>query len=249
MSNLTIDEAPETKVGANSDIASHAGASFFCQKLVEQFGKPSPTNVLIAGCGEGHEAAAIQQYFDTSVEAVDVDEFFLESFQGQERLNFRLASVCELPFEDNSFDAIFYHHVIEHVDDPAGSIQELRRVLNDDGILFIGTPNRSRLISSVGAHAQSEWKSTFRNKLKDNIRDWQDRCRGTFRNECGAHAGFTRKELDAMLDPWFTQRTWVTEEYLRFKYADHRFSSVFKLAAQEPWSGVLAPSVYVFAQL
>lgn len=249
MSTLTIDPAAETKVGIDSDIDSHAGASFFCRKLVEQFCKPSPANVLIAGCGEGHEAAAIQQYFDTTVEAVDVEEFFLDSFHGRDRLNFQLASVCELPFDENSFDAIFYHHVIEHVDDPTRSIPELRRVLSEDGILFIGTPNRNRLFSSVGAHAQSEWESTIQNKLKDNIRDWKDRCRGTFRNECGAHAGFTRKELDAMLTPYFSRRSWVTEEYLKFKYADHRFGSIFRLAAQRPWSAVLAPSVYVFAQV
>lgn len=244
MSTLAIEAIADAET-----IESHWGASYFCQELLQRRSGDVPARLLVAGCGAGHEAFAIQQLFDTDVDAVDVEDFVPAALQGKDRLRFQIASVTDLPFDDGTFDAIFYHHVIEHVDDPAGSLRELRRVMSDDGVVFIGTPNRNRLVSSVGAHEQSEWESTFKNKLMDNVTDWCDRFRGRFRNELGAHAGFTRRELDGMLSPLFARRSWVTQEYLSYKYHDHRFSHLFRLAAKPPWGEILAPSIYVFCEV
>lgn len=228
-------------------IESHAGAAFFCERIVG-FGVSRPQRILIAGCGEGHEAAAIQQVFDTQVEAVDIEPFFLDKFQDQPGLNFQVGSVCDLPFEDQSFDAIFYHHVIEHVDDPNGSLVEMHRLLAKDGVLFIGTPNRHRVFSSIGAHHQSEWEATIWNKAYDNWRDWSARLRGRFRNEFGAHAGFSRRELDEMAQPFFSRRVWATEDYLKFKYDQSKFRPALSLMRNELLLNVLAPSIYVFCR-
>lgn len=49
----------------------------------------------------------------------------------------------KLPFEDHTFDIIISHHVIEHVSDQDLYIEEMRRVVKEDGICYLGTPNRS----------------------------------------------------------------------------------------------------------
>ncbi len=235
-------------IETTSATASHAGAEFFWEKM-NRYGLPATEmRILIAGCGAGHEAAWIQNRFSALVDAVDVDDFVPAELKGQADLNFQIASVCELPFADDSFDAIFYHHVIEHVDRPDDSLVELARVLKPNGWIFIGTPNRQRLVSSVGAHQQSEWESTFANKVKDNLRDWSDRFRGKFRNELGAHAGYSRKELDAMLAKHFARREWVTEDYLRFKYKDHRLKPLVEISTHSDLSWFVAPSIYAFCQ-
>ena len=43
------------------------------------------------------------------------------------------ADICDLPFEDNSFDVILCNHVLEHIPDDTKAMQELYRVLNKGG--------------------------------------------------------------------------------------------------------------------
>ena len=46
----------------------------------------------------------------------------------------------KIPFGDKSFDVVYSSHVLEHVDDEHKSLQEMKRVLKDDGVLIIGMP-------------------------------------------------------------------------------------------------------------
>jgi len=48
-------------------------------------------------------------------------------------VEFRKASVYELPFEDHSFDAAFSHAQLEHLVEPGAALVELRRVLKPGG--------------------------------------------------------------------------------------------------------------------
>ncbi|RNC91671.1 MAG: SAM-dependent methyltransferase [Allomuricauda sp.] len=43
------------------------------------------------------------------------------------------ADICALPFEDNSFDVILCNHVLEHIPDDTKAMQELFRVMNQNG--------------------------------------------------------------------------------------------------------------------
>ena len=43
------------------------------------------------------------------------------------------ADICQLPFEDNSFDLILCNHVLEHIQDDTLAMKELYRVMKDGG--------------------------------------------------------------------------------------------------------------------
>lgn len=43
------------------------------------------------------------------------------------------ADICNLPFNDNSFDVIFCNHVLEHIPDDSKAMQELYRILKPNG--------------------------------------------------------------------------------------------------------------------
>ena len=52
--------------------------------------------------------------------------------------DFVYLDVC---FEDNSFDAITLHQVIEHISDPIALLNECARILQPNGILLVGMGN------------------------------------------------------------------------------------------------------------
>lgn len=43
------------------------------------------------------------------------------------------ADICNLPFEDNTYDVIFCNHVLEHIPDDTKAMQELYRVMKPGG--------------------------------------------------------------------------------------------------------------------
>src|SRR3954469_5033062 len=46
-----------------------------------------------------------------------------------------------LPFDDAAFDLVWCSEVIEHLEDPAFALNELRRVTKPGGLLLLTTPN------------------------------------------------------------------------------------------------------------
>lgn len=50
------------------------------------------------------------------------------------------ADICDLPFEDNSFDIILCNHVLEHIPDDTKAMQELYRVLKVGGMGIFQIP-------------------------------------------------------------------------------------------------------------
>ncbi|CAL2102808.1 SAM-dependent methyltransferase [Tenacibaculum sp. 190130A14a] len=50
------------------------------------------------------------------------------------------ADICDLPFEDNSYDIIFCNHVLEHIPDDTKAMQELYRVLKKGGMGIFQIP-------------------------------------------------------------------------------------------------------------
>lgn len=50
------------------------------------------------------------------------------------------ADICNLPFEDNSYDFIICNHVLEHIPDDIKAMQELYRVLAPQGTAILQVP-------------------------------------------------------------------------------------------------------------
>ena len=50
------------------------------------------------------------------------------------------ADICDLPFDDNSYDVIFCNHVLEHIPDDQKAMKELYRVLRPGGMGIFQIP-------------------------------------------------------------------------------------------------------------
>ena len=113
--------------------ASHA--AFFIPWL-----RPGMT-LLDCGCGPGTIAQDLAALVaPAGVMGVDIEPDQLRSTQAQaaeqekSNLRFAAADLYNLPFADNTFDAVFLHGVLEHLRDPVTALVEARRVLRHGGL-------------------------------------------------------------------------------------------------------------------
>ena len=112
-------------------------------------------NVLDLGSGEGF-GAAILSGSAARVIGVDVDERTVEHSQlnyGGSNLEFRVGTALDLScFEDASFGAVVAFEIIEHVQDQEQVLNEVARLLADDGLLIVSTPDRRLYSEATGQH-------------------------------------------------------------------------------------------------
>jgi SAM-dependent methyltransferase len=106
--------------------------------------EPRPgERVLDLGCAAG----AVSHFLSTlGCETVGVDAEPLAVDKARELfpdLQFQLANVARLPFDEASFDKAVAADLVEHLDDEnfAAMLREVRRVLRPGGTLSIYTPN------------------------------------------------------------------------------------------------------------
>jgi len=56
---------------------------------------------------------------------------------GLANLSFAVGDVYGLEFDDDSFDIVHAHQVLQHVSDPVAALREMRRVVKSDGIVAV----------------------------------------------------------------------------------------------------------------
>jgi O-antigen biosynthesis protein len=102
--------------------------------------------VLDGACGTGYGTSLLRRAGAGSVEGVDLSEESIEEARilfGAAGVVFRHADLLDLQFPDESFDAVVSFESIEHVDDDARYVAEMRRVLKRGGVFLCSTPNRT----------------------------------------------------------------------------------------------------------
>jgi SAM-dependent methyltransferase len=192
------------------------------------------SNMLVVGCGNGREAHALADALRCEVTGIDLRGAFDPRAAASVRL--QKADATALPFAADTFDFIYSYHVLEHIPRYRDALSEMHRVLTRGGGLWIGTPNRSRVVGYVGS------KATLRQAIRWNLADWRARLRGRFRNELGAHAGFTLRELGAELRVVFGHVDDATLDYYLAIYP-HRSGPV-RLLHRSGLGTFAFPSIY-----
>ena len=195
-------------------------------------------NILDLGCGSGEEAAQLAILTGADVCGVDINKKFDE--KSKELATLENYDGLHLPFADNTFDAVYSFHVLEHAENVQLVLKEAQRVIKQNGIAYFGVPNRERFLGYIGMRHKS-----FYQKLRQNAIDWKYRLSGRFENRYGAHAGFREKELEQMLNKYFAEVRPVSDLYYFAK--ENYFSSIFQFAKKLGVEKKIIPSVYVLA--
>ena len=103
-----------------------------------------PGRILDMACGTGYGTDLLANIDGAWVIGADVDVQSVCMAKAEYRESrFSVASGTALPFHDNVFQSIISLETIEHIQDDEGYLQELARVLADDGVCLISTPNRA----------------------------------------------------------------------------------------------------------
>lgn len=104
--------------------------------------------VLDVGCGPGSISLGMARVASSGhVHAVDFGESQIAAARtraieaGITNVTFRKVSCYELPFEDESFDRVFCHALLEHLAHPVDALREFTRVLKPGGISGICSPD------------------------------------------------------------------------------------------------------------
>jgi SAM-dependent methyltransferase len=192
------------------------------------------SKMLVVGCGTGREAHALAKALGCEVTGIDMRDRF--DPQAAAEVNLQQGDATALPFATDSFDFIYSYHVLEHIPRYRDALAEMNRVLAKGGGLWIGTPNRARLFGYIGSEV------SMRQRLEWNVIDWKARLRGRFRNEFGAHAGFTPRELGGELRAVFSQIDEKTLDYYLAIYP-HRARTV-RLIHNSGLGKFAFPSIY-----
>ena len=105
--------------------------------------------ILDVGCGDGYLTYLIAKRNPrVHVTGIDDEESGIRQADtmaartGLRNLEFRHVSAGDLPFRDGEFPVVVLADVIEHVPQVPAMLQELKRVLADDGALIVTTPNK-----------------------------------------------------------------------------------------------------------
>jgi ubiquinone/menaquinone biosynthesis C-methylase UbiE len=202
--------------------------------ILKEFGLISANKILVIGCGSGMEAHVLSQNCNGQVFGIDIEDKF--EFPNSDKLLLQVGDATQLHFPDNYFDFVYSYHSLEHIPDYQKALNEAQRVLSYQGGFMFGTPNRMRIIGSISSDGD------IVTKIRANVADWKNKLHGKFRNEYGAHAGFSKNELKTMLLKTFPTATDISDNYYFELYK--RYDSILKILIYFKFTDFLYPSIY-----
>ena len=139
-------------------------------------------NILEVGGGQGGLTALL--YPRSHITNIDLNpEYANARCNQQKQVKFVCGDATNLPFENNSFDAVTMFDVLEHIPDDKKAVAEALRVLKPGGFLLISTPNEN-------------WRFPYYEFMKSICPSEAD-----VMNEWGhVRHGYTLEELKALID-------------------------------------------------
>jgi len=122
--------------------------------------KGRPLRILDVGCGTGANAVELSAYGEVVACDRSLDALGMAAGRGVSRLC--AASAPDLPFASGTFDVVTAFDIIEHVDDDAGFVADLTRVLVPGGALAIHVPAWPSLWSRHDEILEHKRRYTYR---------------------------------------------------------------------------------------
>lgn len=126
--------------------------------------------VLDAACGEGYGSNLLAAHA-RDVVGVDVSEQAIgharaRYLPGRSNLRFEQADATALPFADDSFDVVVSFETLEHLAAHEQLVSGFARVLGDDGMLLISSPDKRTYSDLAGFRNEFHVRELYREELE-----------------------------------------------------------------------------------
>jgi ubiquinone/menaquinone biosynthesis C-methylase UbiE len=132
-------------------------------------------SLLDVGCGPGTITADLAgRLGEGTVVGIDLANEVVELAREQHptsggaSLSFQVDDVYALSFEDETFDVVYAHQVLQHLGRPVEAIAEMRRVLKPGGLLAVRDADFGAFAWFPGDPVLDRWMSVYHELTKRN---------------------------------------------------------------------------------
>ena len=108
-----------------------------------------PGRLLDVGCSYG-AFMVLAEKAGWNVSGVELSNSTAQFAREERRLDVYTGTVEQAVYPDEHFDAVTLWDVVEHFDNPVGSLKEIHRIMAPGAILIVFTLNQESLLTSVG---------------------------------------------------------------------------------------------------
>ena len=125
------------------------------------------TRVLDVGCGPATITADIAaRVAPGEVVGLDTSEAVLDLARATAAdagvaVTFRAGDATALPFEDDAFDVVHAHQVLQHLTDPVTALREMRRVTRPGGVVAVRDADYAAMTWYPASAGLDEWQTLY----------------------------------------------------------------------------------------
>ncbi|KAI5477713.1 hypothetical protein MNV49_005996 [Pseudohyphozyma bogoriensis] len=164
-------------------------------------------SLLDCGCGPGTITADFAERIGPSgkvtgleyAEKVLVEAKASAAKKGVTNVEFVVGDIHNLPFEDNTFDVVFAHQVLQHVGTPIQALREMRRVCKVGGVVAVRDSDYSSFSWFPMLPGLDTWQALYQAIAKHNGGEPNA---GRYLTSWARQAGYKRSEVKATASTW-----------------------------------------------
>ena len=165
---------------ANLGMTRHLGGVGATDKLVKLCQIGQGKYILDVGCGIGKTACRLAKQLDCRLVGVDISPRMVEWSKErarkegvEDRAEFRTADAQDLPFEDNTFDAVFNESILSFIPDRQKALIEYIRVTKPGG--YVGLNETTWIETPVPKELQEALSGNFFSGAKlETVEEWKE---------------------------------------------------------------------------
>lgn len=191
-------------------------------------------HMLDVGCGPGTITCDLATRVASvvaiePVEAILVKAEATASERGVDNVTFEVGSVYELRFEDDTFDVVHAHQVLQHLTDPVTALREMLRVTKPGGIVAVRDADYQGMAWFPEPPELERWRAIYRAVARHNDAE-PDGARHLL--SWALEADADRNQIEASVGNWLF---WTEEERVWWAdlWADRTVDSDFGKQARK----------------